>query len=88
MKLTKEMVSELNNELAVMGCSFRFAFCESKMTGLPSMEITLPSKNYVHSYIINVSRAYLEWQDMWFKTRYNVVLNCNNTGSVFWCKED
>lgn len=86
MRLTKEMVVDLNNELAVKGCPFRYEFQESVGVGIPSMEITLPNMNYVDSFIINVTREFLEWLELWFKTKYNVELNCNNTGSVFWSK--
>ena len=86
MRLTKEMVVDLNNELAVKDCPFRYEFQESVGVGIPSMEITLPNMNYVDSFIINVTREFLEWLELWFKTKYSVELNCNNTGSVFWSK--
>lgn len=81
MKLTKEIVMELNNELAVKGCPFRYKFRDGGI-----MEIALPSMNCVDSFIVNTTKEFMAWLELWFKTKYSIELNCNNTGSVFWSK--
>ena len=54
MKITREMVIELNNELAVKGCPFRYEYeGETEYSRIPHMEIALPNMNCVSSYIIN-----------------------------------
>lgn len=87
MKITRKMVMELNNELAVKGCPFRYKlqFMGNEFT---SVMITLPNMNCVDSFVINVTEEFYEWLDMWFKTKYNIELNYNNTGSAFWSKEN
>ena len=78
MKITKEMVMNLNIELAIKGCPFRYKFVDDMI--ISSMEITLPSMNCVDSFIVNPTKEFFEW----FKEKYKIELNCNNTGSVMW----
>ena len=84
MKITREMVMELNNELAFKGCPFRYEY--EGATEIPHMEIALPNMNCVSSYIINVTKDFLEWLELWFKTKYGIELICNNDGSILWAK--
>lgn len=87
MKITKEMVIELNNELVVKGCPFRYEYeGETEYSRIPHMEIALPNMNCVSSYIINVTKDFLEWLDIWFKTKYGIELTYNNDGSILWAK--
>lgn len=82
MKITREMTMELNNELAVMGCPFRYKYVEQDN---PQIEITLPSMNYVDSFIVNPTVAFFDWLIAWFKVS-GVELSRNNDGSIFWSK--
>lgn len=54
MKITKEMVMNLNIELAIKGCPFRYKFVDDMI--ISSMEITLPSMNCVDSFIVNPTK--------------------------------
>ena len=85
MKITKEMVIELNIELANKGCSFRYEFDEDGFTGNPHIKITPPSMNYVSSFIINPTREFFNWLELWFKTK-GIELSYNNDGSILWSK--
>lgn len=85
MKITKDMVSELNKELANKGCPFRYEHEEVGNDGNPHMKITLPSMEGVDSFIINPTKAFFDWLEIWFKEK-GIELSCNNTGSVFWSK--
>lgn len=76
---------ELNNELANKGCPFRYEYDEDELTGIPHIEITLPSMNCVSSFNINPTREFFDWLELWFKTR-GIELNHNNDGSVLWGK--
>lgn len=49
MKITKEMVMNLNIELVIKGCPFRYKFVDDMI--ISSMEITLPSMNCVDSLL-------------------------------------
>ena len=84
MKITREMVTELNNELEIRSCPFRYKYKDEEY--IPKIEITLPNMNYVDSFIINVSSEFFDWLNSWFKTKYGIELNCNNTGSILWTK--
>jgi hypothetical protein len=82
MKITREMVMELNNELSNKGCPFRYDYIEERN---PQIEITLPSVNYVDSFIINPTREFFDWLELWFKMK-GIELNYNNDGSIMWSK--
>lgn len=84
MKITKEMVMQLNNELSIKGCPFRYKFVINEISGMnPQIEITLPSMSCVDSFIINPTKEFFDWLKTWFKIK-GIELNCNNTGSVLW----
>lgn len=85
MKITEEMVMELNNELINKGCPFRYEYDEDTSSGNPHMEITLPSMSNVDSFIINPTRKFFDWLELWFKAK-GVELSCNNDGSILWSK--
>lgn len=87
MKITREMVIELNNELVIKGVHSDMSMRgETEYSRIPHMEIALPNMNCVSSYIINVTKDFLEWLDIWFKTKYGIELTCNNDGSILWAK--
>lgn len=86
MQITKEMVIELNTELAIKGCPFRYKYVFNKLSmGNPEIEITLPSMNYVSSFIVNPTNEFYDWLKMWFKSK-GIELSCNNDGSILWSK--
>lgn len=86
MKITEEMVMELNNELSVKGCPFRYVFDDKDHhADNPAMEIVLPNMNCVSSFIINPTREFFDWLKLWFKVK-GIELICNNDGSILWSK--
>lgn len=85
MKITNEMVMELNNELAIKGCPFRYVYDEAEYPMNPHMRITLPNTNCVSSFTINPTREFFDWLELWFKVK-GIELNCNNDGSILWSK--
>lgn len=86
MKITKEMTVELNNELAIMGCPFRYEYDSNGYTGNPHINIVLPSMNYVSSFIINPTDEFFNWLKTWFRSK-GITLSCNNDGSIMWSKD-
>lgn len=50
MKITQEMVMELNNELINKGCPFRYEYEKNTTSGNPCIKITLPSMSCVSSF--------------------------------------
>lgn len=83
MKITQEMVMELNKELLTKGVSFRFEFVDNGRN--PHIEIALPSMNFVSNFIINPTAEFYSWLELWFKIK-GIELSSNNTGSVLWSK--
>lgn len=85
MKITEEMVMELNSELIFKGCPFRYKYDPTGYTGNPHMEITLPNMNCVSSFIINPTSEFFDWLKLWFKVK-GIELGCNNNASILWSK--
>jgi hypothetical protein len=83
MKITKEMTMELNNELAVKGCPFRYKYEEVAYSNNPHIEIILPSMHGVSSFIINPTKGFFTWIKHWFGMR-GIEISFNNTGSIMW----
>ena len=86
MKITQEMVMELNNELINKGCPFRYEYEKNTTSGNPRIKITLPSMSCVSSFIINPEREFFDWLKLWFKIR-GIKLCFNNDGSICWSKD-
>lgn len=55
------------------------------MENNPKIEVVPVSNIYIDSYIINLTKEYLEILQKFFLER-GIELNCNNTGSTFWSK--
>lgn len=84
MKITVEMVNELNKELATKNCPFRYEFYIPEYNPInPHMKIVLPSMNCVDSFTINPSKIFFDWLRLWFKAK-GVELSCNNDASILW----
>jgi hypothetical protein len=85
MKITNEMVMELNNELAVKGCPFRYEYDEAGCSGNTHIKVTLSSMSCIDSFIINPTREFFDWLELWFKVK-GIELSYNNDGSILWSK--
>ena len=85
MKITDELVTELNNELSNRGCSFIYKYDEYGSSGNPQIKISLPTLTDVDSFIINPSKDFFEWLTIWFKNR-GIELSGNADGSIMWSK--
>lgn len=86
MKITREMVVELNSELAIMGCPFRYKFDNEKcLANNPQIELILPSMNCVKSFMVHPTTEFFVWLATWFKNR-GIELSSNNDSSILWSK--
>ena len=83
MKITNEMVTELNKELVNKGCPFRYEYDEAGYKGNPHIKIILPSMNCVDSFIINPTKEFFNWLELWFRLK-GVILGRNNDGGIMW----
>ena len=79
MKITNEVVTERVNK----GCPFRYEYDEAGYTRNPHMKITLSSINCIDSFIINPTKDFFDWLELWFKLK-GVQLGRNNDGSIMW----
>ena len=85
MKITEEMVMELNNELANKGCVFRYELAHLQHDVNPTMKAVLVSMNNVDSFIINITDDFFMWLRLWFKVK-GIELAWNNTRDIFWSR--
>lgn len=86
MKITEEMVMELNTVLANKGCIFRYEYYEPEYNlNNPHIRLTLNNMKFVDSFIINPTKEFFEWLYSWFETK-GIELSCNNDGSVMWSR--
>ena len=83
MKITSEMLDELNKELENMNLSFRYKFNDYGLN--PSITITPINMSCIDSFILNVTNEFYAWLEVWFKNR-GIELIHNNTRSTFWSK--
>lgn len=81
MKITKDMVRELNELLAEVGCIFKFEFCDREIN--PVIEVVPKSSAYLDSYVINLTSEFYEVLKEFFAQK-GITLACNNTGSTWW----
>lgn len=87
--ITKEMVEELNNELAVRGYPFRYNYHEdAEHDSIPDMQVTLPNMKGVSSCTIKVTDDFLKRLELWFRTRYGIDLTYLNDRSVLWARRE
>ena len=84
-KITFEMVVDLNERLAILGCPFRYKYDEQGCLGNPEIHITLLSTTMVQSFIVNPTEEFFDWLEAWFKTK-GIELGCNNDRSIMWSK--
>ena len=85
MKIMNEMVVELNQELSRKGCPFRYEYDAYGASWNSQIKIALPNMNCVSSFIINPTRDFFDWLELWFKMK-GIELSCNADGSIMWSK--
>lgn len=83
MQITKEMVTEFNLILANEGCIFRMEYGNSPVNS--NMRIVVANDKFIHSTIINPNDEFYATLETFFKGK-GIELNNNNTGEIFWSK--
>lgn len=82
MKITKEMVTELNEKLEQERCSFKYDF----IPGLnPHIMLVPHNIRFIDSYIINIDKDGRNLVNSFFASK-GIELTYNNTGNVAWSK--
>ena len=89
MKITQDMVTVFNQKLKEMECSFKIQLNKTgvRIYNNPSCEIVPANSKFIESSIINVTDEFYKFLEDFFKER-GIVLTYNNTGSVFWSKNE
>ena len=82
MQLTKEMVNKFNLFLYDEKVCFRMEYEDNLV--LPDMKIIPVTSKFLDSYVLNITEEFREMMYQWFEYNYNIILNCNNTGDIFW----
>lgn len=86
MKITEDMVVQLNTEIAMMGCPFRYNFMNEGHAAInPHIQLVLASMTNVLCFTVYPTDEFIKWLYSWFALR-GVELSCNNDRSIFWSK--
>lgn len=83
-KLTQEIIDELNDYLNSRGYCFNFFFDDRYSNGI--VNSYLKNAAGLDSYIINIDSSILKEISDWFKRR-ELKIRWNNTCSIFWLSE-
>ena len=83
MKITEEMVTDFNQTLENLNCSFRLKFLGGIYVN--ECQIVPSSDMFIQSSIINLTNEFYKILEEFFSKR-GIELSYNNTGSTFWSK--
>lgn len=78
MKITDEMVTELNTMLADEGCIFRIAISNESN---PSISVVPNNEKYIRNVIINLNDEFYSFIETFFKCK-GIKLSYNNTRDI------
>lgn len=82
MKITMEMVHELNRILANDGCAFRYKMIGGT-AGNPNIQIVPCNMKYLNSYILNINTEFRQFITDFFHSK-GIKLAFNNDCSIMW----
>lgn len=85
MKITEEMVTEFNQSLETMNCSFRLKLRKGIYEN-NNCDIVIANDMFIHSCILNMTDKFYETLEKFF-SKYEIELMYNNTGTTFWSKD-
>lgn len=87
MKITKEMVNELNSKLEENGSVVIFEFKDDGPHSLnPMIKLRLKNMTFVESFVLNMTKEFYNYVGNFF-AKYNIELDYNNTYSVAWSND-
>lgn len=90
MKITQEILNDLNDTLFRMGCKFKYKWINdySENGVIPTIVQTIEDNNgFIDSVIINCNSSFYTWLDKFFKEKYDITLSYNNTRSICWSND-
>lgn len=83
MRITKEMVRELNAELKKSGCAFKYEIVKEVLANTVIERVPM-SKKYISSSIINCTDEFYAYLNAFFRKKGIEKLEYNNTGDRCW----
>lgn len=87
MKITKEMVNELNTKLKSLGAVVMYEFDDSEGShGNPMIKLTLTDMSFVDNCILNMTNEFYNYVENFF-AEYGIKLTYNNTRSIAWSND-
>lgn len=87
MKITKEMVNELNTKLKSLGAVVMYKFQEDTTIGEnPMIKLTLTDMSFVDNCILNMTNEFYNYVENFF-AEYGIKLTYNNTRSIAWSND-
>jgi len=87
---TEEITNELNKQLEVLNCAFRFKLVTEEYGERlynPHIEISLTNNYFVNSFVLNLTNKFYKWLEQLCEDNWNIHLSYNNTRSIIWAKE-
>ena len=82
-QITEDMLEQFNEQV------LKIYPLELVMEGGPAagcVKIQLKNNPFIESSIINPSEYFYKWLTNYFEQVYDIELNFNNTGTVFWSR--
>lgn len=81
--ITEDMLTQFNEQVLNI---HPIELVMEKGPAVGCVKIQLKPNPFIESSIINPSEYLYDWLSKYFKQVYDIELNFNNTGTVFWSK--
>ena len=82
-QITEDMLKQFNEQILNIH-PIELVMEEGPAVGC--VRIQLKPNPFIESSIINLSEYFYTWLNNYFKQVYDIELNFNNTGTIFWSK--
>lgn len=82
-QITEDMLTQFNEQVLMIH-PIELVMEEGPAVGC--VRIQLKPNPFIESSIINPSEYFYTWLNKYFEQVYDIELNFNNTGTVFWSK--
>lgn len=82
-QITEDMLAQFNEQVLNIH-PIELVMEEGPVVGC--VRIQLKPNPFIESSIINLSEHFYTWLNNYFEQVYDIELNFNNTGTIFWSK--
>lgn len=87
---TEEITNELNKQLEVLNCAFRFKLVIEEYGEKlynPHIKISLINNYFIDSFSLTLTDEFYKWLEQLCEDNWDIHLSYNNTGNIIWAKE-